>query len=741
MDLQTQRLMQGASGGGAPKHIDDYFVQHGWEGYGSKSLYVPGANNNDFTTVGGMFMTKCYDNYDGISWQIYDTVRGDSKRLDMDSTALEQTNNTLTFNQSYISLSSNNNQFNYWNGSAQQHQGGGWGQHYGCIFKAEDHFFKLGSYSGNGGTQTITHGMKSIPSMIWIKVYAGSGAHWSCWHREYSTHKGSEYCFYIDQKNNAFSDSRVSNVTATQFTLNSSGNVNASGSSYVWYAFGGEEEIWGPKGDQKAIVSGVFNQSVSHSGGRIATPGWRPQVCFAKKMSNVSGGSPSSTDSDLNRGHSLWFNDQVGTLGAPGNEIRSGMAFTSSMGLERSGHFAETFGHVSATNEGLWANQNTTTSSSCDSIYWAIRAPYNDAHADDKNRICRNVYYTGSTSGRRTFSGMTPSSAMPHQRVDLMMKFKRMGNDGQRWAKLASRFYHMCGDDQLVGNKYWQSQNDIYLAVNNYAGPIAYGSEDDWNNYYQYQRYDVTYLQYTPGVFMPLQWHGLGTGNRTLPHDLGVKPELIMYKLTSYMGNSSTGAYFHHIGHGDNEDGQNWWKYGQTLQSDDQGQWSNAVNYLTAEPDKDNIYLSSTLNNSSLGWAGYAFASKTGISKVGYYTGNGSSLNVDCGFTNGIRAIIIKRYDQAGCQSAPGYNTKARFYFFGSGRGLDNDDSSTKTDYWQDLKSQYGERKWDNSNTYEDNGIDALAAGFTARQPNAQAANQVNLNANNGKYAFVAFAN
>jgi hypothetical protein len=207
------------------------------------------------------------------------------------------------------------------------------------------------------------------------------------------------------------------------------------------------------------------------------------------------------------------------------------------------------------------------------------------------------------------------------------------------------------------------------------------------------------------------------------------------------MGNSSTGAYFHHIGHGDNEDGQNWWKYGQTLQSDDQGQWSNAVNYLTAEPDKDNIYFSSTLNNSSLAWAGYAFASKTGISKVGYYTGNGSSLNVDCGFTNGIRAIIIKRYDEAGCQSAPGYNTKARFYFFGSGRGLDNDNSSTKTDYWQDLKSQYGEKKWDSSSSYDDNGIDALAAGFTARQPNAQAANQVNLNANNGKYAFVAFAN
>ena len=734
--------MQGASGGGAPKHIDDYFVQHGWEGYGSKTLYVPGAYNNDFTTVGGMFMTKCYDNYDGISWQIYDTVRGDSKRLDMDSTVNEQTNNTLTFNQYRVYLDSNNSQFNYWNGSSQQHQGNGWGQHYGCIFKAEDHFFKLGSYSGNGGTQTITHGMKSIPSMIWIKSYTGSvGGNWISWHKEYTTHKGSDYAWALHGKNAAYSSSQINTVTATQFSVNSSNHVNNSSTTYVWYAFGGEEEIWGPKGDQKAIVSGVFNQSVSHSGGEIATPGWRPQVCFARKMNNISGGSPSSTDSDLNRGHSLWFNDQVGTLGAPGRECRQGMAFTSNMGIERSGHFAETFGHISATNEGLWAGQNTTTSSSCDSIYWAIRAPYNDAHADDKNRICRNVYYTGSTSGRRTFSGMTPSSAMPHQRVDLMMKFKRAGNDGNRKAKLVSRFAHMSGDDFLIQNNYWQGQNDIYIAVNNYAGPIAYGSEDDWNNYYQYQRYDVTYLQYTPGVFMPIQWHGRGNGNRTLPHDLGVKPELIMYKLTSYMGNASSG-YFHHIGHGDNEDGQNWWKYGQSLTSEDGGQWSNGTtNTFTAEPDKDNLYIGPNLNNSAKAWGGYVFASKTGISKVGYYTGNGGSLDVDCGFTNGIRAIIIKRYDDAGTQSNPGYNTQARYYFFGSGRGLDNDNSSTKTDYWQDLKSNYGEKTFDSSSSYDDNGIDALAAGFTARQPNAQAANQVNLNANNGKYAFVAFAN
>jgi hypothetical protein len=36
------------------------------------------------------------------------------------------------------------------------------------------------------------------------------------------------------------------------------------------------------------------------------------------------------------------------------------------------------------------------------------------------------------------------------------------------------------------------------------------------------------------------------------------------------------------------------------------------------------------------------------ISKVGFYTGNGSSQTINCGFTTGARFILIKRTDSTG---------------------------------------------------------------------------------------------
>ena len=42
------------------------------------------------------------------------------------------------------------------------------------------------------------------------------------------------------------------------------------------------------------------------------------------------------------------------------------------------------------------------------------------------------------------------------------------------------------------------------------------------------------------------------------------------------------------------------------------------------------------------------FASKAGISKVGTYTGNGTSQNIECGFSNGAKLIIIKNADTTG---------------------------------------------------------------------------------------------
>jgi hypothetical protein len=49
--------------------------------------------------------------------------------------------------------------------------------------------------------------------------------------------------------------------------------------------------------------------------------------------------------------------------------------------------------------------------------------------------------------------------------------------------------------------------------------------------------------------------------------------------------------------------------------------------------------------NNALTYVAYLFATRAGISKVGSYTGNGSSQTINCGFSTGARFVMIKRTD------------------------------------------------------------------------------------------------
>lgn len=53
-------------------------------------------------------------------------------------------------------------------------------------------------------------------------------------------------------------------------------------------------------------------------------------------------------------------------------------------------------------------------------------------------------------------------------------------------------------------------------------------------------------------------------------------------------------------------------------------------------------------NISGATYVAYLFASCPGVSKVGSYTGNGSSQTINCGFAAGARFVMIKRTDSAG---------------------------------------------------------------------------------------------
>jgi len=196
-----------------------------------------------------------------------------------------------------------------------------------------------------------------------------------------------------------------------------------------------------------------------------------------------------------------------------------------------------------------------------------------------------------------------------------------------------------------------------------------------------------------------------GTGSaHTEAHNLGVVPELIILK-----GRSGPLAF-------------NWAVYSKSILNTE----SLFLNYPDGKTNINNTYWNSTTptnTNFSLGsgsgvnasggeFIAYLFATLAGVSKVGSYTGTGSNVNVDCGFSAGARFVLIKRTDSTG-----------DWYVWDSARGivagndpyiLVNSTASevTNTDY-----------------------IDPLSSGFTVT---SSASSTVNVSS--GSYIFLAIA-
>jgi hypothetical protein len=75
-----------------------------------------------------------------------------------------------------------------------------------------------------------------------------------------------------------------------------------------------------------------------------------------------------------------------------------------------------------------------------------------------------------------------------------------------------------------------------------------------------------------------------------------------------------------------------------------------STNYVQGSSTATALLLGGDTDVSGAGstYVAYLFASCPGVSKVGSYTGNGSSQTIDCGFAAGARFVLIKRTNAAG---------------------------------------------------------------------------------------------
>jgi hypothetical protein len=195
-----------------------------------------------------------------------------------------------------------------------------------------------------------------------------------------------------------------------------------------------------------------------------------------------------------------------------------------------------------------------------------------------------------------------------------------------------------------------------------------------------------------PGFFDVVCLNSTTSAAQVIQHNLGVAPQIIISKRRN--GTSS-------------------W---QTM---------DATNYLRLNTDQADlgvpIYHTFTSTSFSIdagacssgeNWVFYLFASAPGVSKVGTYTGNGSSQTINCAFTTGARFVLIKRTDSTG-----------DWYVWDSARGI-----VAGNDPYLALNTTAAEVTTNDS-------VDTDSTGFVVNQVAAS-----NINVNAATYIFLAIA-
>jgi hypothetical protein len=521
-------------------------------------------------------------------------------------------------------------------------------------FRKAPGFFDVVTYSGNSTSgRTVAHNLGSAPGMIIVKAYSGTSPaqQWWVFHRSLGAQKALRL-----NSTNAQSDSATfwndTEPTSTEFTLGNSSGVNGTGNNYVAYLFAHDDQSFGDDSDEAIIKCGSYTGNGSNNGPEVNL-GFEAQWVMTKAVTL----SRNWIIGDVMRG------TPVSSGAQDAAKLSANVADAEILGDEP---FVPT-----PTGFKVRSNSGTINDNNLTYIYIAIRRPHKPPEAGT------DVFHANTTGSGTVFTtGFDVDWAITKNRTSGGVSY------------IGTR---------LTGNKKWLRAN----ATTAETTSVSAWEFDHSNSFLQEQvGSGITWtFARAPGFFDVVTYSGTGT-DQVVNHGLGVTPELMILK-----ARSTTTAWRVFYKDGSTEKNLQLSTTGAAGNIPASHPWSPSSTTFRADQ-----YFS--LSQSGQTFIAYAFASLNGISKVGLFSGTGSDVDVDCGFSAGARFVLIKRTDSTG-----------DWYIYDSVRGivsgndpylLLNDTSSevTNTDY-----------------------IDPLNSGFTVTS-SAPAA----LNASGGTYLFLAIA-
>jgi len=578
----TKKLIQAAAGaaGGAGLNVEEVFSTYLYTGNGTARSI---SNGIDLDGEGGLVWTKSRSA--GIGSALVDTENGVGKYLRSDSTAALRTDSNAqegvtSFNSDGYSLGAwtNEDRFNRTNYTYAS-----W------TFRKAPKFFDIVTYTGTGSAQTISHNLGSKPNFYVVKQTSGSGGSWYGYHAGLDSTYTNPSGIRLDSTSAAFeANSSLWNLTfptSTTFTVGTSTGVNASGETYVAYLFAhndGDGEF-GPDGDADIIKCGSYTGT--GTAGHFIDLGFEPQWLMIKR-SDAAG---SWEMLDIMRGM---------PAGGEGSYLR---ANSSNAEATSSNH------SVTPSPTGFTIESTSNINGSGDSfIYIAIRR---GPMAVPESATDVFAIDDGGSGGF--------SSGFPVDTVTT--KNKDFTNDWRQYDRLRGHTNKL--ENNTSDAESGLSSGDSFASMDSFA----YGLGADHIGY-MWRR--------APNFFDVVCYDGDATASpnsRDIEHNLGVAPEMMWIKCRSFGENwavyhSGIGAtkYLNLNGTAAAATSANWWR--NTTPTD-------TVFTIGHQDD---------VNANGETHIAYLFASLDGVSKVGSYTGNGTSQNIDCGFSSGARFVLIK---------------------------------------------------------------------------------------------------
>jgi hypothetical protein len=462
------------------------------------------------------------------------------------------------------------------------------------VFAKQKGFFDVVTYTGQDG-HTQPHNLGTVPGMVIVKCTSDTQQPgWIVWHRE-TGDTGYLVLNETDALNTSSASPRIYNVTDTSFDLGDWAPVSNVGKEYVAYVFAHDAPMFGPDGDESVIKCGSYTGT--GAAGNEIDLGWGPQYLLVKSATTPG---DSWIIMDTMRGI---------VAGANGPYL---FANTSSVEYINNMNF-----DVTPTGFVVNTTHESHNGSGHTYIYMAIRRPNKPAEEFEPEEL---FGVSSATTGRPQFKSGFP--------VD--MAWRRKFNSATE-TQLSAR---------LISGKHMPT-NGTAAAVSSPTRAFDFS-----NGWYDFDSEDAGIIspmfRRAPGFFDVVCYEGDGQAVHEIPHSLGTQPEMIWIKS---IDQTYPWPVYHKDTHTTNT-AQNW-----RLDLSTDGSRNGGSSYFpfATLPDSFPVGSANHVNATGASYIANLFASVPGFCDIGSYTGDGElTMDIDCGFTNGARFVLIKRTDAAG---------------------------------------------------------------------------------------------